>query len=180
MADWISWTPDLAVNVTSIDEQHRELIRQFNDLGEAVWDGKGHVAIAGILRFLADYTVQHFRDEEMLMDELNYPDSAAHKKSHENLLAEVSEFIGKFESGSVQSHLVISVVDRLGQWTRQHIRLEDKALGQYFLSKAEGFCYWKYALEFLRKMRRHAVRLGQALGWRHESIRNFRENFTNA
>jgi hypothetical protein len=38
MADWISWTPDLTINVPAIDEQHRELIRQFNDLGEAVWD----------------------------------------------------------------------------------------------------------------------------------------------
>jgi hemerythrin len=83
---------------------------------------------------LADYTVKHFRDEETLMDQLNYPDSAGHKKVHAELVAEVTEFIEKFESGSVESHLVISIVDRLGQWTRQHIRVEDKALGDYAIS----------------------------------------------
>jgi len=131
MADWISWTSDLTIDVPEIDEQHQELIRQFNNLGEAVWDGKGREAIGDILRFLADYTVKHFRDEEILMSRLNYPDHASHKKAHDDLVAEVTEFIGKFDSGEVASHLVISVVDRLGQWTRQHIRLEDKALGQY-------------------------------------------------
>ncbi|AFM26208.1 bacteriohemerythrin [Desulfomonile tiedjei] len=135
MADWISWTSDLTLNVPKIDEQHRELIRQFNDLGEAVWDGKGREAIGDILRFLADYTVKHFRDREPLMDTLSYPNSDAHMKVHAALIEEVSEFIRKVEVGSVESQLVISVVDRLGQWTRQHIRLEDKALGQYVLSK---------------------------------------------
>ena len=135
MADWISWTPDLSLNIERIDVQHRELIKRFNDLGDAVWDGKGKEVIGNILRFLADYTVQHFQDEESLMDLFNYPDSVAHKKAHAELVAEVTDFIARFDEGSVESHLVISVVDRLGQWTRQHIRGVDMALGQYLTDK---------------------------------------------
>ncbi|MGO9121022.1 MAG: hypothetical protein ACLQPD_25850 [Desulfomonilaceae bacterium] len=52
MGDWIPWLKDYEVNVAEIDEQHRELFRMFNELMDAVWDGKGKEAISnyGILQ----------------------------------------------------------------------------------------------------------------------------------
>jgi hemerythrin len=135
MGEWISWQPDLTINVAQIDEQHKELFRQFNLLGDAVWDGKGKDSIGQLLSFLADYTVKHFSEEEALMETVGYPDYAVHKQAHRELVAEVSDFIGKFQSGEVQSALLISVVNRLGEWTRQHIRGMDQGLGQYVTSR---------------------------------------------
>lgn len=135
MGEWISWTPDLAVNVPKIDEQHKELLKQFNDLGDAVWDGKGRETIGDILHFLADYTVRHFSDEEALMDAGDYADRDVHKREHAALVFEVLEFMKKFDGGEIESSLVITIVNRLGDWTRNHIRVRDKVFGLYLQSK---------------------------------------------
>ncbi|MBM3299262.1 MAG: hemerythrin family protein [Deltaproteobacteria bacterium] len=135
MAEWISWSHDLTVHVDKIDLQHRELIRRFNDLGEAVWDGKGKEAIGMTLRFLADYTVEHFRAEEDLMEVYSYPMYLQHKKVHDDFVAEVAAFIKDFESKEVDSALIIQVLGKLGDWTRQHIRVMDKEVGEFIRSK---------------------------------------------
>jgi len=45
MADLIPWMREYEVNIEEIDEQHQELFRMFNELMDAVWDGKGKDAI---------------------------------------------------------------------------------------------------------------------------------------
>ena len=60
MADLFTWTPDLSVHVQEIDDQHQELFRKFNEVGEAVWDGRGKDEIGKLIDFLADYLVLFF------------------------------------------------------------------------------------------------------------------------
>lgn len=135
MADWIAWNDDLLVNIVQIDDQHRELFRRFNVLGDAVWDGKGKQVIGETLDFLAEYTVQHFNAEEELMREYQYPALITHKKAHDNFVQEVQAFINDFASKDVDSGLIISVVNKLGDWTRNHIRRMDKELGEFILTR---------------------------------------------
>jgi hemerythrin len=131
MADWISWTPDLMLNVQAIDDQHRELIKRFNDLGEAVWDGKGKEEIVRIIDFVSEYTVFHFAAEETLMRNHGFPEYQGHKKAHDNLVEEVVRFRSGLEKTDAKSELVIAVVGRLGEWTREHIRKMDKELAKF-------------------------------------------------
>jgi hemerythrin len=131
MAGWIAWTDDLQTQVERIDEQHKEMFRQFNELGEAVWDGKGKEAIGNILVFLADYTVRHFRDEETLMVSHHYPHYTTHKTAHDEFVSEVDVLVKSFKSQEYSSALTISVLSKVGEWTRQHIRGMDKAMGLY-------------------------------------------------
>jgi hemerythrin-like metal-binding protein len=135
MADWVQWTPDLTVHVEKIDQQHMELIRQVNLLGEAVWDGKGKAAIGEILRFLLQYTSDHFRMEEELMRIHGYPKYSLHKQIHDDFVKEVQSRVEDFESGEVDSALVISVVNRVGEWIRGHIRVLDVELGRYLKNR---------------------------------------------
>lgn len=133
---WVIWTDDLNCNVTKIDEQHRELFRQFNELGEAIWDGKGKESVGSLLSFLADYTVKHFRDEETLMVSHRYPGYATHKKAHDDFVAEVDAFIKSYQNQDYSSALVISVLNKLGDWTRNHIRQMDKEMGAFMKARA--------------------------------------------
>lgn len=134
MADWIQWTPDLTVHVEKIDQQHIELIRRVNLLGEAVWDGKGKAAIGEILRFLLQYTSDHFSAEEELMRVHGYPKYSFHKEIHDGFVKEVQTRVKEFESGEVDSALVISVVNRVGEWIRGHIRSQDVDLGRHLMA----------------------------------------------
>jgi hemerythrin len=135
MGQWIPWLPHYEVNVSEIDHQHRELFRMFNDLLDATWDGKGKDSIKEGIIFLADYVVNHFATEEKFMRQYEFPDYPDHKKAHDNFTADVTTFIKEYGIKEISSELLVSVVIKLGDWTRDHIRGMDHELGT-FLAKA--------------------------------------------
>ncbi len=72
--------------------QHHKLVGLCNKLDDAV---KHHLPRPDIYRIMDEliaYTVEHFAAEERLMDEVHYPESAAHKAKHEELLARTRKF----------------------------------------------------------------------------------------
>jgi hemerythrin len=137
MADWISWSAYYSIGVHSIDGQHRELFRRFNQVCDAVWDGKGRDHVKDFLSFLAQYVQEHFGNEESQMQKHGFPGYEDHKKVHDALVADVSAFLHKYETEDVASYAVVKVITDLGDWTRDHIRSLDQDLGT-FLLKQEG------------------------------------------
>jgi hemerythrin len=135
MADWIPWNDYYTIGVPDIDEQHKELFRQFNQVCDAVWDGRGRDSIKGFLVFLATYAQEHFGNEENFMMKHGYPGYAAHKKLHDALVGDVATFLQRFETETLASDVVIKVITDLGEWTRQHIRAQDQELGRFLLGK---------------------------------------------
>ncbi len=135
MGQWVAWDQGLSIHVDKIDQQHMELIRRFNELSDAVWDGRGKEEIGRTLNFLADYTVNHFRDEEALQQLFGYPGYERHKEIHDSFVAEVKLLITKFEAGQLDSDLVVKTVEAVGQWVLDHIKKEDKAIGAFIQSK---------------------------------------------
>ena len=135
MGQWIPWLPAYEVKVAEIDEQHKELFRMFNELMDAVWDGKGKDAIKEKLDFTANYAVTHFATEEKYMQRYGFPGYVAHKKLHDDFTADVVKFLGEYESKGASTEVVVQVISSLGNWTREHIRDTDQVLGE-FLSHA--------------------------------------------
>ena len=135
MTTWFEWRTEYTVNVTEIDRQHKELFRVLNELGEALWDGKGKDTVGEALKFMADYTVEHFYTEEAFMKDHGFPDYQDHKKAHDDLVEEIRQFIGRYETEDMSSDLVMGVVNRLGDWTREHVRGMDQDLGKFLLNK---------------------------------------------
>lgn len=133
--DLISWSPDLAVHVDKIDEQHKELFRRFNQVGDAIWDGKGKEEVGKFLGFMAEYVVIHFQDEENLMLQNDYPGYSAQKSAHEHFTQQIMEIKEKFDKGQADTPLVVRVVEELGNWFKNHIRSLDVALGEFIVSK---------------------------------------------
>ncbi|NLY30396.1 MAG: hemerythrin, partial [Firmicutes bacterium] len=75
----IKWTPNLAVGIEKIDEQHKVLFERINALIEACNQGKGKDTVADLITFLKDYVVFHFRDEQQIMLNYKYPQYEQHK-----------------------------------------------------------------------------------------------------
>ena len=138
MAEWILWRPEYQIQVPKIDQQHEELFRMFNELGDALWDGKGRESIGKSLNFLANYTVEHFQTEEEIMKTSGYPGYDEHKRLHDSLVGEVSEFIQKFDFEELAHSEVLEVVNRIGNWTREHVRMMDQKLGAWLRENGEA------------------------------------------
>ena len=135
MGQWIPWLSAYEVNVTEIDEQHRELFRMFNQLMDIVWDGKGKDAMKEMLDFTVSYAATHFGTEERYMQQYGFPGYIDHKKLHDNFKADVLKFIKEYEENGASTEMVVAAISNLGNWTREHIRATDQKLGE-FLSQA--------------------------------------------
>lgn len=125
----IVWDPQFATGVTKIDEQHQELIKLINELQDALSVGKGKEILGNVLNGVATYTPMHFRTEEEFMQKYDYPDYQSHKTIHDNLIKQVIELQGKFNSGAM--FLSTEVMKFLQNWLSHHISNVDKKLGAF-------------------------------------------------
>jgi len=129
----ITWKPSLETGHLKIDEQHRALTEAFNNLHTAMKQGKGQDELGRTLGFLKQYTVEHFRMEEELMDRFEYPGVIEHKGIHGSLVSQVAELHQRFEEG--RTALTLPVMDFLEGWLIEHIQGEDVRLAQFLKSR---------------------------------------------
>lgn len=131
----IRWTPNLAVGVAKIDEQHKMLFQKVNELINACNQGKGKDAVAELIGFLGDYVVFHFRDEEKLMQAHNYPDYAKHKSLHDEFIKGLGELHDELEREGPGLGLVLKTNQVVVDWLINHISKTDKAVGKFLQKK---------------------------------------------
>jgi hemerythrin len=127
----IEWTPDLAVNVSVIDDQHKELYSRMNGLCNAIMEGKGRNEVASFVRYLSEYTTFHFDAEEALMREHEYPGYDAQLGAHRLFKERVRTMAEQADSDVIPSDLVVEVVNEMKNWFSNHIRTLDKKIGDF-------------------------------------------------
>jgi hemerythrin len=127
----IEWTPDLAVHVPVIDDQHKELYSRMNALCNAIMQGKGRHEVGSFISYLSDYTTFHFGDEEALMEKHAYPGLDAQRTAHRIFRERVGKMASQADSGAIASDLVVYVVNEMKDWFSNHIRTLDKRLGEF-------------------------------------------------
>ncbi len=120
---FIDWSDNLATGIASIDAQHKRLIQIVNDLHDAMKVGKGREVIEKTLRELISYTDYHFTNEERAFDSYAYPETAAHKRQHVELIKELALQLQRYQRR--EPSLTVSTLDFLSKWVRNHIMVED-------------------------------------------------------
>ncbi len=131
LASAIAWDDSYSTGIQKFDDQHKVLIKMVNDLHDAMQQKRTKSAIGEILRGLADYTVNHFADEEKAFAQTRYPDEANHKVIHKKLVDQVVDFIGKFQSG--EAVLSQDLLSFLQSWLINHIKGEDKKYSAHLI-----------------------------------------------
>jgi hemerythrin len=95
----IVWTEKISVGINSFDDEHKHLINFINKLNNALEIRSTQKTMEEILAGLVDYTQIHFKHEEDAMLKYDYPDYTKHKKEHDNLTSQVSEFHKRLKEG---------------------------------------------------------------------------------
>ena len=102
--DFITWSENDAVNVESIDAQHRKMINIVNHL-HSLFTTKDRSDTT--LLELDEYLKEHFHTEETFMIENKYPGYISHKLEHDRYYAKISNFVQSINKGNAQLNLEI-------------------------------------------------------------------------
>ncbi|SHJ07029.1 hemerythrin-like metal-binding domain protein [Malonomonas rubra DSM 5091] len=120
----IDWSDSLATGIPIVDRQHQGLIELINRLFKCMQDGGDRMLLGQIIDELVDYTVNHFRTEEDLMQKTHYKDFQAHKQTHDNFVGQVGEYMQKLKDG--ERLAAADVYKFLKDWLISHIEKQDR------------------------------------------------------
>jgi len=117
---------DLATGHHEVDAQHASLLSELARLRtaspETVWES---------LRLLQQHTSSHLRYEETLMDDVGYPDLAAHKQRHEDYLRRSRVLQEQLERDGVTPDKLSVLADSIQAWVTEHVYDEDRRLAEF-------------------------------------------------
>jgi methyl-accepting chemotaxis protein/hemerythrin len=132
LAKALEWDESFATGIARFDNEHRTLFGMVNQLHDAMQQKRSHEAIGQILNGLAEYTVNHFAEEERSFSQTGYPEADQHTQLHKKLVDQVVALIAKFNAG--EKLLTQDVISFLQDWLINHIKGVDKRYGPH-LSK---------------------------------------------
>ena len=123
----MEWTEYMSTGENGIDDQHKELFKYLNDIGEAVRGKRDSAEIAKILQAAANYTKKHFDFEEALVARHNCPLQDINKKAHEQYKKTFNEMIEEYKK---EPSLAIGIKAHreLTNWLFDHIIEIDKKM----------------------------------------------------
>jgi hemerythrin len=133
----VEWSDDFLVGNSQIDCQHKELVRMTNEFYSGVQMGgvMAKVYFMKTIQGAVNYVKTHFSTEENIMRQVNYPYFEAHKKQHEDFVAEVTRQIQVFDKEDNPDPA--GFVKYLMDWVLRHIAASDKKYMPYIAGLEE-------------------------------------------
>lgn len=125
------WKDELALNIESIDKQHKQIINILQSLYDAllVHDTREH--FQNLCSQLILISRDHFNEEERLMLKFFYPDTEAHIGLHMTFMTIVSTLIGNIRGE--QYAYALDNVRYLTSWYIDHILDADRQYSHFVL-----------------------------------------------
>lgn len=125
------WDPSFSVNNEDIDNHHKKLINIFNEMASLI-ENEQDTPLFSTIKVISElniYAIFHFKEEEKLMEEADYPDLENHKAIHQEFIDKVSKF--KDEYLHNDPLLNFEIFNYLSEWVLNHIIEEDSKYSEY-------------------------------------------------
>ena len=119
---YIVWSDSNELGIPIIDEQHRGIVSTINSLHHSIKTKNGAQDLEPILIMLRQYSTIHFRTEQDLMKEANYPGLEEHLQSHRELFETTTDFSSQLGRGANP----VEVLRFLKEWWLGHINAKDR------------------------------------------------------
>ena len=123
------WTATYETGNTQVDNEHKEIFTLVQKLLDSVND---EALITSTMDFLANYAVNHFRNEEHLMTESSYPDMAVHKKQHDDFVQEVLALFDRVKNESDTEKKSMDIEKVIVNWLIDHVLGSDKVMADHY------------------------------------------------
>ena len=131
----IQFSADLEINVPQIDQQHRELFSRINRVIALGAKSVSKEETDKTLKLLSDYVVMHFRDEEALQRQSNFPKMEWHKEQHRLYIENLNKIKQEYEKNGPSVQFTLQLNKSIIDWIVKHIRSADTELGKFLNSQ---------------------------------------------
>ena len=122
--DELVWNNGMSVGIDSIDNEHKKLISILAKLLSAANEKLSNSVIDQIFTELEFYVIQHFKNEEQILEEVAYENIEEHKKFHQMFVNKLPQLKQEWlEKDSFETAEKISSF--LHKWIVHHILEED-------------------------------------------------------
>lgn len=125
----ITWTEDFSVGIPRLDEQHKQLVRMINRLIAAPGTKTKSESVSNLLNDMTKYAQEHFRLEEDLMRERDYPHLDEQVAQHRAFRKKVADFC--FATMLDAQSVPDIMLNYLRDWLVNHILECDMAYKPY-------------------------------------------------
>lgn len=122
----IEWRDEFSLGNDAVDEEHRQLIVQINQLYDQLAMPLDALAIESLLAELQADISAHFALEELLMEQSGFAEFEAHRQDHERLLDEIHDLIFQFEEDPEEGRKLLK--STLSAWFSVHFNGFDARL----------------------------------------------------
>jgi len=123
------WTKANACFVPKIDDEHRAIYHDADELQRSLTAAAPEFAILEILHRLIATTEDHLLYEEGLMRSTRYDAYDWHRQQHDTLRKRLRQFVPLIEAGDRQAALAL--IEFLSKWLKDHTALADRMLGAH-------------------------------------------------
>lgn len=128
--DYMRLGETYSTGVSSIDEEHKELMDLINQMHERLCAPVSADDVRKMLQRLAACAAAHFAHEERQFAKIGYPDAVLHTRKHEHFTMVLS----CFQNGTDRTGRPVSFEDQLDflrDWLLDHIANEDQQVVDY-------------------------------------------------
>lgn len=122
----LQWKPAYTLGVPSVDLEHREMIEMINRVYAELDDHANPSQIESALEDIYSGIAAHFALEERHMRQAGYPEYAAHKDEHEDLLDQIRDLMDDFDADPQSGRERLR--QGLGDWFGKHFATFDARL----------------------------------------------------
>lgn len=130
----INWEDSFSVGYRAMDEEHMRLVELVNELHDNLLAGCSMTLIEAGFHRVARHTADHFRHEERLMAESDYPDIDNHMLAHQQLVYQLADLLTMIDAG--EPVFTVELAEFLKIWLLNHILTMDKKLGAYLAQQS--------------------------------------------
>jgi len=126
----VAWRDEYLIGVEHIDAQHRSLfekVAEFSRIVESGVEENKDEIIAGI-KFLKEYALKHFADEESYQRSINYPEFAEHQAQHKSFVQTVLNNERELKASNYAESDIRKLMKTLSVWLVFHVANTDQKL----------------------------------------------------
>lgn len=127
----IEWNDGLNLGVSSLDEEHKHLLKLINKLSLSITEDSTKEHVNAIFDELFQTMVEHSKNEEELLQKCDYKDLELHIKDHLDFIDQIRELKGNYNNSTSTEDIAAKLYDLL----LMHIVLEDIPLISFFEEK---------------------------------------------